>query len=347
MTKFSGDLDVLRIENHFGSRLQIGCIVPLVLVSGLIWGGILSYGLGVLGIALVAFVASFVLWFVWIRYVGKNHAMRLLKRRPWLAGPLHGVASSGRLTVWHNDLCIQTAMQGYMVDTKRGMISYPDTESTFPWAMIPSSCFFQDQWYDLLSTLSHHRRAERLIVQAATEGSWDCILSPQRSLALKNRTKPLSLKPNGGILVIFLVLGIWLNFVSRSLNYETSFTLVGVLALFLGAYVLIEILRVIYFRFQVVRQFAEGNNEAYRNVPAGQEPQLQWFSKEQVLFSDTNHWVLCPVKYVQRVKVRVYWIEFRIGDQTVLFHREGFADEASWRGACQDALAIGRELGTQ
>ncbi|MFN9347312.1 MAG: hypothetical protein ACK6DQ_12005, partial [Planctomycetota bacterium] len=77
----------------------------------------------------------------------------------------------------------------------------------------------------------------------------------------------------------------------------------------------------------------------------GQEPQLQWFSKEHVLFSDTNHWVLCPMKYVQKVKVRDCWIEFRIGDEPVLFHREGFADESSWRGACQDALAIEQELG--
>lgn len=343
VTNFSGDLDVLRIANHFGSSLHIGCILPLVLVSVVVWGAILSFGLGVLGFVAVAIAACLVLWFVWIRYVGRNHANRLLKRRPWLAGPLHGVVTSGRLTVWHNDLCLQSKMQGYMVNTKRGMISYPDTESALPWAMIPSNCFFQDQWFDLLSTLGRHRRAEGLIVQAAPAGSWDCILAPQRSLALKNRTKALSLRPNGGAFLILLVLSIWLSFIPMSLNYETSFFAVP--AVFLGVYVVMELLRFSYARFQVVRQFAENNVEAYRGIPAGQEPQLQWFSKEHVLFSDTNHWVLCPVKYVQKVKIRVCWIEFRIGDEPVLFHREGFADESSWRGACQDALAIEQELG--
>jgi len=345
VTSFSGELDKLRIAKHFGSSLQIGCIIPLVMVSALIWGVILSVGIGPMGFAVVSLAALLILWFVWIRYVGKNHARRLLRRRPWLEGPLNGVASSSRLTLWHNDLCLQSKMQGYMVDTKRGMISYPDNLSTFPWAMIPSTSFYQDQWYDLLSTIRSHRKAERLIYQAAPAEAWECILAPRRSLVLKNRIKALSLQPNGGAFLVMLVLGIWLSFIPMSLDYQAP--VLAVPLMFILGYILIELSRFTYARIQVMRQFAKGSLSAYRKIPVGQDPQLQWFSGQHVMFSDINHWVLCPVKYVQRVKVRGSWIEFRIGEEPVLFHREGFADESSWRGACQEALSIEQGLRKQ
>jgi hypothetical protein len=346
--RFSGTLERTAIAKYFGSQLQIGCVVPLVLVSALVWGVILVLGIGVTGLALVTIAAMSVFWFLWIRYVGKNHANRLQKRRPWLVGPIHGIASNGRLTVWHNDVCFQSHLQSFMLNPRRGMLCYPDLENAFPWTMVPSTCFYEDQWYELLEAGRYPRTQEPLIVQAAPPDGWECLLSLDRSLRLGNRTRAIAWRPTFGPLLVLLVLGLWLSFlpgisgIPRIPGGSGLNLTLPVLALLI--WVLFEIGRYLLAQFQVMREYSDPNRGAYRKRPIGSRSQLQWFTRQQILFSDSLHWILCPVRYVERVKIRNSWIEFSIGGEPVQFHREGFANESAWQGACKDALEISQGL---
>ena len=66
---FSGRLDSKKIAEYFGSHWQIGCVVPLVLLSAIIWGAVLAFGLGPIGPFIVVIASLLVFWFLWVRYV--------------------------------------------------------------------------------------------------------------------------------------------------------------------------------------------------------------------------------------------------------------------------------------
>jgi hypothetical protein len=329
---FRGNLEFSQISKYFNSTLQIGLVVPLVLISAMIWGAILVVGIGVTGLFVTALMVAVVLWFVLMRYLGSNHARRLLKRRPWLVGPIRGLVSNGRLTVWYEDVCIQSTLESFMIHPYRGMICFPDLENMFPWVMVPSSCFLEDQWHDLLASRRRSPPSRTLIVQAAPPNAWECELSTQRSFTLGNRTRALDWRPSSGLFFLALVLGVWMSF------------FFWVPLLVVGVWVLAEVARFTFAHWQVHREYSDPNRMAYRQESLGDQQQFQWFNTEQIVFSDLLHWVLCPARYVQRVKIRSSWIEFRIGEEPIFFHREGFADEASWQAACKDALTISQGL---
>ena len=358
VVRFSGSLDRSTIAKFYGSNMQIGCVITLVLISALIWATILSVGFGVFGLLTVLIAVLIAMWYITGRYVGNNYANRLYKRRPWLEGPVHGVVTSGRLTVWHNDLCLQTNQRSYLSNPHKGMLVYPSPETVHPLAMIPSTCFFEDQWFDLHESNRHYRTFEPLISQTSPPDAHWCILSPERSMTLKQRTRALSFRPNGGFLIGFGILGFWLGLSPEISGTTRSMVAFPVLTVVLLGWLASETIRYSWARFQAFRDFSDPEQGAYRkynatsrrlNKPLDRSAdtfQSQWFNRQSVMISDLGHWVLVPVQYLQRVRVRDTWIEFRFADEAVLMHREGFENQDAWIKACQDALAIRQELET-
>ena len=358
VVRFSGSLDRSAIAKFYGSNMQIGGVITLVLISALIWATILSVGFGVFGLLTVLIAVLIAMWYITGRYVGNNYANRLYKRRPWLEGPVHGVVTSGRLTVWHNDLCLQTNQRSYLSNPHKGMLVYPSPETVHPLAMIPSTCFFEDQWFDLHESNRHYRTFEPLISQTSPPDAHWCILSPERSMTLKQRTRALSFRPNGGFLIGFGILGFWLGLSPEISGTTRSMVAFPVLTVVLLGWLASETIRYSWARFQAFRDFSDAEQGAYRkfnatsrslNKPLDRSAdtfQSQWFNRQSVMISDLGHWVLVPVHYLQRVRVRDTWIEFRFADEAVLMHREGFENQDAWIKACQDALAIRQELET-
>ncbi len=358
VVRFSGSLDRSAIGKFYGSNMQIGCVITLVLISALIWATILSVGFGVFGLLTVLIAVLIAMWYITGRYVGNNYANRLYKRRPWLEGPVHGVVTSGRLTVWHNDLCLQTNQRSYLSNPHKGMLVYPSPETVHPLAMIPSTCFFEDQWFDLHESNRHYRTFEPLISQTSPPDAHWCILSPERSMTLKQRTRALSFRPNGGFLIGFGILGFWLGLSPEISGTTRSMVAFPVLTVVLLGWLASETIRYSWARFQAFRDFSDPEQGAYRkfnatsrslNKPLDRSAdtfQSQWFNRQSVMISELGHWVLVPVHYLQRVRVRDTWIEFRFADEAVLMHREGFENQDAWIKACQDALAIRQELET-
>ena len=358
VVRFSGSLDRSAIAKFYGSNMQIGCVITLVLISALIWATILSVGFGVFGLLTVLIAVLIAMWYITGRYVGNNYANRLYKRRPWLEGPVHGVVTSGRLTVWHNDLCLQTNQRSYLSNPHKGMLVYPSPETVHPLAMIPSTCFFEDQWFDLHESNRHYRTFEPLISQTSPPDAHWCILSPERSMTLKQRTRALSFRPNGGFLIGFGILGFWLGLSPEISGTTRSMVAFPVLTVVLLGWLASETIRYSWARFQAFRDFSDPEQGAYRKfnatsrrlnkplVPSAHTLQSQWFNRQSVMISDLGHWVLVPVHYLQRVRVRDTWIEFRFADEAVLMHREGFENQDAWIKACQDARAIRQELET-
>lgn len=358
VVRFSGSLDRSAIAKFYRSNIQIGCVYTLVLFSALIWATILSVGFGVFGLVTVLIAVLIATWYITGRYVGNIYAKRLCKRRPWLEGPVHGVVTSGRLTVWHNDLCLQTNLRSYLSTPHKGMLVYPSPETVHPWAMIPSTCFFEDQWFDLIESNRHYRTLEPLISQTSPPDAHWCILSPERSMTLKQRTRALSFRPNGGFLIGFGILGFWLGLSPEVSETTRPMVAFPVLTVVLLGWLASETIRYSWARFQAFRDFSDPEQGAYRkfnatsrrlNKPLGPSAdtlQSQWFNRQSVMISDLGHWVLVPVHYLRRVRVRDTWIEFRFADEAVLMHREGFENQDAWIKACQDALAIRQELET-
>lgn len=339
-TDFSGTLDATVLANYFNQKL--GCVIPLVIFSAVVWIGVLSRGLGVTGIAIVGVSLLVLVYFIWNRYVGRNPAKRLMKYRPWLKGETHGVACLGRLTVWHEDFCMQTSLEDYMINHGKGWICYPDPETPYPWLMIPSTFFYKEQWFELLNALGQEGELTPKIVPAPPAEAWECMLEMSRSLELKNRSRALRFRPNRGLALFFIVLNIWGSFIPRTFGFGAWTPMVT--PTMLGIWLLTEVSRILWAHYSVFREYRDPKRPAYRKKPLHRWPQIQWFNRQQVLVSDVNHWLLCPVRYIERVRISYSWIEFLIGGESMLFHREGFANEQAWQGACQDARAIQQEL---
>lgn len=347
--EFHGELDAPRIQRFYRNPYQFGCLVPLVLFSALVWGIPFSMITGWVGVVFVAVVALAVILGMYSKLLGTSRVSKLLRQRPWLIGPLHGVASGGRLTVWHNDFCLQTTTRSFMDDPGRGMLVYPTPAAAMPWAMVPSVCFFEQQWRELLDDYFNNRRYQMLIGEAPPEGAWVSLLSQYRSVALAERYYTLHWRPSLSLFLVAIVATSWLVLIEQQFVRPWT-TIYGLLPLLF--WVVLEAARFARARYLSEVDFRKGDGAYRRSIKTsgrnGSErelpcPELRWFTSDVLFVSDVQHWMRIPMRYIDSVKVEATFITFRMPGNTMVFHREGFLDEAHWRGACEEARRIASE----
>jgi hypothetical protein len=346
---FQGELDALRIQQFYRNPYQFGCLVPLVLVSALVWGVPFYMITGVIGAMFVAVVALVVILGMYSKLLGTARVSKILRERPWLIGPLHGVVSGGRLTVWHNDFCLQTTARSYMDEPGRGMLVYPTPAAAVPWAMVPSVCFYEQQWLELLDDYINNRRYQMLIGEAPPEGAWVSLLSQARSVALAERYHTLHWRPSSSLFLVTMVATSWYFLVEPT--FMRGWTAIyGLLPVLFWGF--LELVRFARARYLSEVDFREGSGAYRRSIKTrgrnGSErelpcPELRWFTSDVVFVSDFQHWMRIPMRYIRSVKVESTFITFRMLGNTMVFHREGFLDDAHWRGACEEARRIAAE----
>lgn len=348
VVEFNGTLDAKQIRKFYHNPTQFGCLLPLVLISAFIWGFPFYMIVGIIGPLLAAIIALLVILGMYRKLLGTGKVEKLTRIRPWLIGPTHGVVSGGRWTVWHNDFCMQTTTRSFMDDPGSGMLVYPSPSSPSPLAMVPSTCFFESQWRELLDDYLTNRTYIPLIAEAPPTDAWVSILSPNKSLSLMDRYRATHWRPSSHIILVVLVLAVWATLFEQFPRKSQPTWAIGALALV--PWILLETTRFTRAKLLAKWDFQDPRRAPYRKSvqasPHGIQtldaawPEIRWFNQDTLFVSDFQHWMRIPTRYLESVLVEPNYITFRLHDLKLVFHREGFEDETHWQAACDTARSL-------
>ena len=346
--EFNGTLDAKQIRKFYHNPTQFGCLLPLVLLSAFIWGFPFYMLVGIAGPLIAAIIALLVILGMYRKLLGTGKVEKLIRIRPWLIGQTHGVVSGGRWTVWHNDFCMQTTTRSFMDDPGSGMLVYPSPSSPSPLAMVPSTCFFESSWRDLLHDYLTNRTYTPLIAEAPPADAWVSMLSPTKSLSLMDRYRAIHWRPSSHILLVVLVFGVWATLFEQFPSSSMPFWAISALALV--PWILLEATRFTRAKLLAKWEFQDPQRAPYRKsihalhgrnqLTDAAWPEIRWFNQDTLFVSDFQHWMRIPTRYVESVLVEPNYITFRLHDLKMVFHREGFEDESHWQAACNTARSL-------
>ncbi len=283
-------------------------------------------------------VSVFLAFVSYLPFVISQKVKRLVKRRPWLLGRVHGTFSAACTTIWHGDLGIQLVSQDLPLHLSRN--AYVIRANRRPFALVPTSCFFENDWHSVLDTLELRQSG---LVQAIPPPSQSqvCILESLRLNFLGMRLRWYRwVGTTGGATWITAVVVAF--YVSQALEETVPGWLV-----FCSVPVLVflfYLFRVALWTWHTNRQFAN-ERRGYLSVPEDHPERIvSWFNEEMVFWCSGRMWLHVPKRYLDDVRIGYSVIEFRAGSTEMLFHREGFQSHSSWLAACEAARLLSVEL---
>jgi hypothetical protein len=342
---FQGTIDEASLRKIFRDPVRMGCIITVMIGCAIVWAWV--FGVVISGWAALLFglVAVFVIYSFTITSLVSTKLKRCLAKRPWLLGATHGTVSGSRWTVWHNDVCIQTNDQIYFDEAYKGVILYP--LSSTPIALVPSTCFYEHQWFELLQDYRRNRFMP-LVIEAPPPDAFECALAPTRVLYLSDRYAAWRWRLSQSSFWIATVIGLFVHLWSRPYAIFGNGMVVVVPIAIWGV---LEIGRFIWSRWSVNRQFHSEAGIGYRRADfAGNMERVgnqgesialtQWFNQGTILSCDLHFWMKLPTRLIESVRIDAAAIEFRVAGMKLIFHREGFANEETWQSACRMAKEL-------
>ena len=151
---FSGEVT----EAHLAKTFEIAsgpmfAALCFYIISISLCAGLLNqvYGAPV-AVAIFAFgILTAVLLVVLTGMVVEPRVRKLIRYRPWLLGKVHGTFSSAFTTIWHSDVGIQLVSHDLSRHVNKS--GYVMRANRKPFAIVPSICFFEEDWHRVLDTL--------------------------------------------------------------------------------------------------------------------------------------------------------------------------------------------------
>lgn len=355
VVRFRGEVEQKHLRAFYREPGQFGCVTVVLLIGVFTWITTFYFIFGVMAAVILLVLAAILAYWFGMVFLSNMRSNRLAAKRPWLIGPTHGTLSGSRWTVWNNDVCLQTNDPSYFDDAFKGAVLYPRGAS--PIAFAPSTCFFEHEWQEVYEDYRRSRFSP-LVIEAPPEGAWICCVAARRVMYLTDRLRALRWKLSQNVFWVAVVCGM-LSFLF--LKPHVLFGQWVTIALPVALWSMIEVGRLVWFRWSVGKQFQPERGTGYRlsvdrqqapeslaaNLPKPSDmPLVQWFTRDTILSADLTFWIRCPTSRVDRVHIDQAAIEFFVGGLCLTFHREGFADEKTWTMACDVAQAIGANRAT-
>lgn len=259
---------------------------------------------------------------------------RLIKQRPWLLGPVHGTFSAAFTTIWHRDVGIQLVSHDLIGHLSFN--SYVVRAKGNPFAIVPTSCFYQSDWHEILDTIEQRQQGFLLPIPPVI-GSHVCALRCRRLSFLETRLRGFRWKSSvGGISWYFAAVtafALWQN-VGGTIP-------IGLILAVIPALVFVFYLfRVALWTWHTKRQFAN-EKRGYFSVPEFKPGRaVSWFNRDVIFWNTGRMWIHIPPRYVEKVLVEFSVIEFQARGLDMQFHREGFQHHSEWLAACETAKAF-------
>lgn len=279
-------------------------------------------------------------------YRSGRQLRKCLRDRPWLIGSVHGTISTGRWTIWHNDICLQTLDHAIHEPRGRGAVYFP--RRAHPLAWMSHSLLPDYLWNELLLEAQQPQRTMELVIEAPPDNACVCILPLQRLYFLSVRFRGLRGHPSSDVVWIAVSTGLLIALLMGAVLTSAQWWMYAVVPL--GLWVMMEGIRAFWIRWSVWSQFHHGTGsppyrtEDVASVNRSEVRLHSWFNRETVLASDLHYWIRFPTSKIESVRINAAGIEFRMSDLSVVFHREGFPGEEAWEEACSVGRSLAREL---
>ncbi len=342
---FSGEV----IERHLGQAYSVLSCLPflraplfLLAAGAFVFFVFLSWFSFSLGLAIIVFSvgAGLAALMVWLLCV-EPRVSRLIQYRPWLLGPVHGTFSAAFTTIWHRDFGIQLVSQD--LPSHLSFNSYVVRAGQRPFAIVPSSSFYESDWHFVLDTLALLQPGF-LIPIPPENGSHVCTLLSERLNFLETRLRGYRWSPSeGGASWVVAAVLTYLFL----LTFENAVPMWLVFAMIPSLVLVFFLFRVTLWTWHTKRQFASETRGYFSIAEAAKETEtrqtVSWFNREIVFWCVGRMWIHFPVRYVESVSVGFSAIEFQARGMSLKFHREGFQNQAAWLAACETAGKIRRK----
>lgn len=338
---FAGQVEESQLRNYYNEPYHFGCLFTLLLICGGVWTVAMGVAFGGLAGTLVAMATALLAFWFGALFFSDWRLRQCLRLRPWLVGEVHGHVSTGRLTVWHADVCVQTIDHSRFDPMKRGCLSI--LQNGYPLVWVPNRCFYDDQWRELAMELRQSLRLFPLVIEAPPTHAHRCVVPLHRLGFLRNRVAGLKSRVSADMLwMTFGISGI----VILLFPMHSVIGIWGCVAFPMVTWVILKFGRLGWCQWSLQSQFNGPASKAYKEedkAACSQFPHFllqSWFDTETVLANDANAWIRIPMSRIDRILVDDAGIEFTVGSLKLLFHREGFDGPDAWERACQTARSI-------
>jgi hypothetical protein len=339
--QFSGRVEERQLRNFYNEPLHFGCLLTLLLISGAVWTIAMGVAFGGYAGMFVALCTAMVSFWVGVLFLSDWRFQQCLRLRPWLVGECRGHVSTGRMTAWHNDVCVQTIDHSLFDLMKRGCLQF--SYRRYPLTWVPSLCFFEEQWRDLTMELRQTVRMLPLVIEAPSPNAHQCMVPLYRLGFLRDRAIGIHSRASANMIWLTAVISTILFLVFPMQSMLGGW---GLIAFALGMWVVLELGRVGWCRWSLRSQFGGQPTMAYRDADksaCSQHPYFllhSWFDSDTVLANEGSFWIRIPMRRVDRIRIDDAGIEFLVGSLKLFFHREGFGGPEAWEHACQAARLI-------
>ncbi|MEI8211945.1 MAG: hypothetical protein WCI02_07335 [Planctomycetota bacterium] len=346
---FRGTVVEADLRKYFHDPIQFGCLMALLVLVTITWMGVFGVIFGMVAVGALSVLGLAVGFWLGHRYLSRARAAKCIAKRPWLIGKVHGSISGSRLTVWHNDVCVQTTDRTYFDEAFKGVVIYPRGPS--PLAFVPSTCFYEHEWQEIYEDYRRDRTIP-LVLEAPPEGAWVCRIAMNRLPYLDDRILAVRWRLSQNSFWIAIVIGLLVFlFIRPHERFGPWITI----ALPIVVWSILEVGRFTWSRMSLRRQFLASDKSGYQidldqvtepshldplSRPSSPSSVMQWFTNETILSSDLMFWIRCPTRTIEQVRIDDLAIEFYVGGLCMTFHREGFDGPDAWLSACQAARSI-------
>ncbi len=296
------------------------------------------YGLTIVGAIFAFGILTAVLLVVFAGIVVEPRVQRLIRYRPWLLGKVHGTFSSAFTTIWHRDVGIQLVSHDLSRHVSKS--GYVMRANRKPFAIVPSICFFEEDWHHVLDTLEL-KQPGFLHLNPPPEKAHICTLLIDRLSFLDMRLRGCGWNWSGAGLswlgAVIVTIFFW-NFVL--VDSPILWQIVSIPLLVLVS----KVFRVSFWTWHTRRQFANDRRGYLALAKEEAKRSVDWFTDDIVFWSDGLMWIQMPVRFITRVRVEFSVIEFYARGMEFRFHREGFQNHEAWLAAIDAARKMKAQL---
>jgi cbb3-type cytochrome oxidase subunit 3 len=296
------------------------------------------YGLTIV-VAIFAFgILTAVLLVVFSGVVVEPRVRKLIHYRPWLIGRVHGTFSSAFTTIWHRDVGIQLVSHDLSRHVNKS--GYVMRANRKPFAIVPSICFFEEDWHHVLDTLEL-KQPGFLHLNPPPDMVHICTLLIDRLSFLDTRLRGYQWNwTEGGLswlCAIILTVLFW-NFLF--VDSPIWLQVISIPLLVLVFY----LFRISLWTLHTKRQFANERRGYLALASEVTKRSVNWFTDDTLFWSDGLMWIQMPVRYVTRIRIEFSVIEFCAPGIEFRFHREGFQNHEAWLAASDVARRMMERL---
>ena len=339
---FGGEVSIENILPFATSQFQFGWAINVILFFTVLSNFAYPFSSNVLLPLQVIVVFAALIWIVviqflhWGLFAGARRQMaeQLVNARPWLLGQVRGTITGSNMTIWHQDVGLQIAINEIYRRFRRNAIV--ESTSNRPFSVVPTTCFVESDWHSFMDLLEHTTTGSLSALPATPEAHF-CSIPAKRLPFLEMRLRGYRWQgTTSGAPWLLAAVFVFCAYLSIDPWGLPNPYLLSIPVLVL----LLHVGRIALWTWHTRRQFSTSTRGYFGNKPSTEKMAASWFDSTDLFWMDENIWYKIPTRYIDKVRMDDSCIEILASGVSMKFHREGFSNYSAWLSACETATSF-------